>query len=379
MTSTGSETSSLKKDPPTPQTLTASDVAELIGIPLEKLKEIAEDTASVYFPKEIRLVKGKERPIDQPVTWFKTRLAALQRELQKVFIPHPIVHGGVRRRSCFTAACEHLGREVIVQRDIKDCYPSISTQMMERELLARRVSPDVALMLARIFTVRGYIPQGSPISGVALNVFMHRFDHSIASYAGSHGLRVTRTYDDVVISFNNLKIANKVARKLDREITRIGLRINEKKRKSRGLQTRNRPQYVHNLVVNSRRGVKMHPEKARQLVREAQEYYNAAKRVTADTAKDLVPKRRRLMGAAANYARTYNGPAPLIRRLIEEGDRKVEAVLRRSGRLWANRRFSRIANRPDLSAYLAKILRPPEALAPAADFTRGGSAPFDPS
>src|SRR4051794_15482660 len=107
-------------------------------------------------------------------------------------LAHPAAHGGVRKRSCFTSARLHLARHTWT-RDVADCFPSVSEELFRAELLALGFSAETAHILTRLCIVRGGIPQGSPISNDALNLYLWRVDQAMASYCGSMGLGYSRS------------------------------------------------------------------------------------------------------------------------------------------------------------------------------------------
>ena len=143
-------------------------IAVSLKLPIKRLFQIARNIESYYCDRRQQETKpGKWRGHRRAKQRLKFRLKALHELLQAFGFYHPAAHGGVRGRSCFTAAREHLGKKAVSTRDIKDCYPSVTKEQFRQKLLALGFRSDTAFALAGFLTCRDRIPQGAPTSNDA--------------------------------------------------------------------------------------------------------------------------------------------------------------------------------------------------------------------
>ncbi|MBI4716828.1 MAG: hypothetical protein HY763_03410 [Planctomycetes bacterium] len=333
-----------------PSDITPAMIAEACKVDEGRLWRIAERTESQYHSPRPKLIKGRHREIDPPNHDFKKVLRRLHRYLQRSLTFPRCVHGGLRGRSCVTAAGNHVGRKYIVTRDVKDCYPSIPTEALRRRLIDEGFRSDTALLLSRLMTNRGVIPHGAPVSGDALNLFLadsdRRLDHCVRRRGGSY----TRSADDMVVSVGARESVTPLARVIEDEIEGHGLRVSEHKRRQKGVQhsnTRGGPR-VHNLLVNNRRGVGAVPEHRAKGLRLAESYVCGARSVRPETLEGLASRRAELVGMINYFRQLRFSPARHLARLLRQGDRLVRSRLSTVGvsltaKWWVN---SRKRNRP---------------------------------
>ena len=314
-----------------PSQLLPSDIARAVLVPEEKLWYIAHNTRKFYLPMRKVNVKGKERDIDPPHQEYKAMMRRLHRFLQKNFRPHPAVHGGAKGKSCFTAAKKHLGRKFVITRDVVDCYPSITEQMLFQSLCKLGFRRDTARVLSLLFTLRDRIPQGSPVSSDALNLFLYDVDRALSASCGAVGANYTRTYDDMVASIDKTKHMEMPGKCIEKQIDSHGLKVNRRKRKKQGLQRRHKEQRVHNLIVSSKRGVRIPREQQRKALELAERYVRGAKAVSPACLEALAHKRERIFGFLCHFRQAYFSNARHLWKLIRSGDRIVSRRLDQIG------------------------------------------------
>jgi len=312
-----------------PSEVQLSHVAAAAKCPIRILVKIARDTSLHYKPTRMELIGDKLRPLDVPVKAFKVQLRRIHRFIQNELPGHKAAHGSVSGKSCFTAANEHLGKPCIVTRDMKDCYPSISTAALKQRLIARGFRCDVAWLLARLMTVRDLVPQGSPLSGDALNLFMYDGDEAISLVVGKKG-NVTRSADDIVVSFADPALRDVVETEIERQIVNHGVKVNEKKRAENGFQASSQIQLVHNIEVNSSLGTKINATHTTTAVEIGLRYVLAARHVSADSLEIVAELRQKVHGWTHYCRQAKRGPARYVRRLLSQGDRLVSMALQRA-------------------------------------------------
>jgi hypothetical protein len=319
-------------------------------IPVRDLRKIVENPSRYYKPPRLEAINGKVRELNVPVWRFMCLLRRLHRFVQSRFPAHRSVHGGVKGKSCFTAAAAHCGKSFVVSRDIQDCYPSITSDALKRRLLGLGFRSDTAWYLTRLMTHRDQIPQGSPTSGDALNLFLYDGDEKVAERFGGRGA-ATRSADDWVVTPRGGGMTEEeAARILETQIEEHGLRVSERKRAKSGLQKSNKLQLVHNIVVNSAGGTGINPEFTGRAIEAGVGYVRAARRVSAETLIQVAQLREKVHGWTYYCRQAHFGPARYVYRLLRTGDRLVsnrlfKAGVTRSRRWWKSSVRGELARR----------------------------------
>ncbi|MEX2306489.1 MAG: reverse transcriptase domain-containing protein [Pirellulales bacterium] len=298
-----------------------------MGLSLGKTWELGNNFEVCFKPRRMQCVGRKHRPIDPPYPGPKKLLRRLHRWLQSQEWHHPMAHGGIRRRSCFTSANVHLGQPNVWTRDASSCYPSISPDMFVRMLWKLGFRYDTAKLLTLLCTMRGQIPQGSPVSGDALNLFFWEMDQAISSRAGNQAIKPSQVADDIVLSGKNIESGEMLINVVEAELTKLGIKINQRKKQKAGFQDASKDRLVHGISTSKRRGTCINSKQttfARQL---AESYLVSCKSVSAESFEALANKRRSLVGWMHYCRQAHFSPAKHIRRLLEAGDRKISEKL----------------------------------------------------
>ncbi len=311
-----------------PSALTVDEIARAMGLGIPDIWTLARNMDRAFWPTRRKRVRGKEREIDSPRPYEKYLLRKLHRFMQKNLRAHKSVHGGTKRRSCFTSAREHLGRRYVVTRDVQNAYPSISRTALKSRLLKLGFRSDTALLLSLLCSVHGRLAQGSPVSSDAMNLFFFDADRAIAAACGTIGAAYSRTYDDMVISLDSRARAEWPGGIMRKQIDALGLTINQKKLQKAGFRPGHCEQRVHNLVVNSRHGVRIPAEQVKKATDLAESYLRGAKVVSANTLESLAQKRSEVTGWMYYCQQADFGPAKNIRRMLDAGDRHVLQALK---------------------------------------------------
>ena len=314
-----------------PSDVNPADIAGALGISEASAWHMASNVAEYFKPPRSSIVKGKDRLLDVPHPAIKKRFKRLQKFLQKKLRPHPAAHGGVPGRSCFTSARSHLGKRIVLTRDIEDCFPSIDGDRMLPALRALGFHMAAAKMLTGLFIVHDRLPQGSPLSSEAVNLYMKAVDDRLRASLGRQGISYTRFVDDLVTSFDREGLTPLVSRAINRAVREAGLTISDKKRRRAGLQKRGHHQLVHGLVVNDRKGVHVRPDQAKEARQLAESYVSDGRRVAAHTIQPLAAKRQRVAGWMQQLRQAEFSQAHHIQRLLTLGDRLVRRRLTRIG------------------------------------------------
>jgi len=203
-------------------------------------------------------------------------LKAIQRNIARnIFglVPvHECAHGGIKHRSPWSNAREHLAQPWLINLDVPKFFPSVRHYVLA-EVLRRhmRCGREVTWMLTRLMTLEAQLPQGAPTSTAAANFLLKRaVDEIVSAQAAEMGAVNTRYVDDVSLSgFEPRPLINVTARALSRcrlSIHRSSLknRVNAKFR----ITPNSKRQMVTGLTVNSKSGPSV-PKSYRDNVRAA--------------------------------------------------------------------------------------------------------------
>lgn len=307
------------------------DVAEAMGLSVEKLCYYARHTEHLYFPTREEVTgKGKIRKLDVPKPEWKPRFKGLHRFFQAELRPPVYVHGGVKRKSCFTSARVHKHRQYVSTRDVDDCFPSIKTDRLCAELKRSGFREPVAGILSRILTVHGHVPQGCPTSGDAQNFMLANVARQTDCECKAEGIAFGQMCDDILLSGDSKRMLKLMIRKLERRLDRIGLRVSRRKVDDHGIQTSGHHQLIHNLVVNHPRGVAINDGQRRRATEEVESFARAARDASPDSLEELARWRERVVGLRCHSQQADHGPARHLHRIVGHADRHVINALRRA-------------------------------------------------
>jgi retron-type reverse transcriptase len=205
---------------------------------------------SRYRTYSIPKRSGGTRTITAPEDGLKH----LQRMLlEGAFDPvslHDAAHGFRRGRSILTNANAHVGRELVVNVDIKGFFPSTLHEAVLSACFKvdeGAISAPAALLLADICCFDGALPTGAPTSPAIGNIVLRRADRAIATVAARYGISYTRYADD--LTFSGDGSTKRILPFVRKVLSDCGYELDDKKTQ---LYRKGRQQLVTNLVVNDR-------------------------------------------------------------------------------------------------------------------------------
>ena len=187
--------------------------------------------------------------------------------LDKLLAPlgaHPAACGFVPGRSIVHNAQPHVGRAVVVNADIRNCFPSVRWPLVLAALrreLGHRLSTTAIGLLLDLCTARGALPVGAPTSPALLNLVLRRTDQVLHDSAQRKGVRYTRYADDITFSGDNSALG--LLRLAERTLAQIDLTLDPAKT---NVFRPGRRQMVTGLVVNQQVAV---PRAVRRRLRAA--------------------------------------------------------------------------------------------------------------
>lgn len=164
-----------------------------------------------YFQRK---KNGKKREINSPCDPLKTKQNHLKTLLEEVIDPilPPYVVGFRKNYNLKLNGDQHLGKRWVVNLDVKDFFPSITQEVLEKQLVVYNSLLKEHGYLYSDFiefaTLNRVLPQGSPISPLLSNFIGYRLiDEKVYPYLlEKYGATVsyTRYADDITISFSAL-------------------------------------------------------------------------------------------------------------------------------------------------------------------------------
>lgn len=186
---------------PFAQKPTQRDVAKLLGETRDGLRRLIDDKEDFIVRHEAIIgKKQKKRDLRYPVRRLRAVHERLKFHLNKVKLPS-YLFSPRKNRSQRDNAALHLDQDEYLMLDLKQFYPSTTSQMVWnwfRDELG--MYDDVAGMLTHLTTIDGAVSFGSPLTPV-LCALIHRpmFDR-IAEICDRHDLRYSLWVDDLTIS-----------------------------------------------------------------------------------------------------------------------------------------------------------------------------------
>ncbi len=210
-----------------------------------------------YREFSIPKTKGGKRTIEAPnelMTIVQKRLNSYLQMAYYMLRPDE-VYGFVQSASkennpknIVTNARNHIGKNYLLNIDLKDFFHSISTDQVRTlfQSAPYNFKEDLATCLALICCWKGRLPMGAATSPVISNLFCLGLDHQLIELAKNNELTYTRYADDLTFS-SNAKISEEVIAKIKKVIAQNNFNVNEKKFR---LQSKFRQQTVTGIKVN---------------------------------------------------------------------------------------------------------------------------------
>ncbi len=218
-----------------------NDLARWLGIPIGKLRWLTyhrNAAALVHYhrfgiPKKsggIRAISAPKASLDKAQRWILARILSR-------LAPDEAAHGFVSGRSIVSNAAPHTGRQVVINLDMKDFFPTITFRRVKGLFRSLGYNEPVSILLALLCTepprvaaeLGGKVyfialssrslPQGACTSPVITNVLCYRMDRRLKGLAARHGFSYTRYADDLTFSGDDEAAVGRLLKSI-RSITR---------------------------------------------------------------------------------------------------------------------------------------------------------------
>lgn len=202
---------------------------------------------SFYTQIEIPKKSGGMRDIEIP----SDKLKSIQRWILKNVLDNMEVHdscyGFMKGKSIYDNALLHVGKECVLNMDLKDFFPSISQKDVFNIFYLRGYNKKVSYYLAKLLTKDGVLPQGSPASPKISNIVANHMDKRLSELAKQYNAVYSRYADDLTFSgASNIKNMIPIISQIIQEET---FQVNKKKTRYSYYFQR---QEVTGLIVNKK-------------------------------------------------------------------------------------------------------------------------------
>jgi RNA-directed DNA polymerase len=226
----------------------------------------------LYEKYEIPKKSGKTRVISAPNSGLKRIQKSININLLEPLGAHQAAYGFVKGRSIVGNASNHIGKAVVVNADVQNCFPTVRWPLVLAALkrdLAGKISSDAISALIDICISEEVLPIGAPTSPALLNRVLYKTDEILSKQAAIKNCTYSRYADDLTFSGDERAIG--LIGTTRRTLAQIGLELDDKKT---NIYRRGRRQMCTGLVVNDKVNI---PRRIRKRIRASVHAYELGK------------------------------------------------------------------------------------------------------
>ncbi len=202
-------------------------LARAMGITVNELRFLVyqKDVCTISHYQRFQMTKktGGTRLISAPMPRLKLAQYWVLSNILEPLALHDAAHGFVRTRSIVTNAAPHVGKDIVINLDLKNFFPTISYPRVKGMFKALGYSEHIATVLALLCTEANtqeveldsqswfvsngerFLPQGAPTSPNISNIICRKLDARLQGMAKKLGFTYTRYADDVTFSASSNK------------------------------------------------------------------------------------------------------------------------------------------------------------------------------
>lgn len=203
----------------------------------------------LYDTYELPKRSGGKRIISAPAVHLKMAQRALLTLLYAEGFSDQAM-GFVPGRSTKDNAAKHVGKDIVVNADVKGFFPSTSYKQvysLSRRLCDGSLSPLAARLFSEICCHDGHLATGAPTSPAVSNLIMRNLDASLHHIATKLDVTYTRYADD--LTFSGQSAAVWMLKPLKAHLAKLGYELDPKKT---NIFRKGRRQVVTGAVVNQK-------------------------------------------------------------------------------------------------------------------------------
>lgn len=251
-----------------------TELATAMGVDLKELRFLAFDrkvsTVSHYRKFYMAKKSGGKRMISAPMPRLKkAQHWILENILNKVPL-HDAVNGFALNRSIVTNAQPHIGKDLVLNMDVKDFFPSIHFKrvkgLLEKLGFSQKIATIIALICTEAVTEevaidgKNYfvqkdnrvLPQGAPCSPAITNILCFKLDKRLQGLAAKLNCNYTRYADDVTFSGSKTVNAQQLVWRIKKIMQDEGFTVHPDKIR---IMRKGTQQEVTGVVVNKQLNV----------------------------------------------------------------------------------------------------------------------------
>ncbi|WP_201713015.1 retron St85 family RNA-directed DNA polymerase [Rossellomorea arthrocnemi] len=256
-------------------------LAKLIGIGTKELYSYYELAQTLYSTAVIPKKTGGSRKLNAPSENLKYIQKWIVENVLYRLDTSKVATGFVPQKSIVDNAKPHVGKECVINLDLKDFFPSIKYVWIYNLFISLGYTRHLSMLFTGICTLNNELPQGAPSSPYLSNLICEKLDSRLSSLAENMGASYTRYADD--LTFSGDKEITKYIKLIKRVIKEEKFELNEKKVRVRFSYHQ---QMVTGLIVNEKLSV---PQKTKKYLRQ-QIYYAKKYGVSSSLQKQGVTK-----------------------------------------------------------------------------------------
>lgn len=224
-------------------------LSNILGIKWKNFKNIINNSDKLYYDFKISKKSGGKRKISMP----NKELLIVQKQIQEKILNNVKIHnnayGFVKNKSIIDNAKKHLKKQMILNIDLKDFFPSIHRgRVFYIFKNICKYDNDTSYCLTKLTTYKNSIPQGAPTSPSISNIVAFMLDVRLSKIADKFNITYTRYADDITFSGNKESINNSLLKIVSEIIEECGFNVNKKKTRFASHASR---QEVTGLIVNN--------------------------------------------------------------------------------------------------------------------------------
>ena len=144
---------------------------------------------------------GGYREIEAPTEKLKTIQRWIKDNILDSFQVSDFAKGFVKNRSIYDNALPHVNKEIVINLDLKDFFPTITYSDVFKIFKYIGYTTEVSHLLTQLCTNgKNKLPQGSPASPALSNLVCLKLDKRLSRLAEKNNFTYTRYADDITIS-----------------------------------------------------------------------------------------------------------------------------------------------------------------------------------
>jgi len=209
--------------------------------------QLSQHSNKFYKRYEIPKKSGGKRTICQPSKKLKGFQSWILVNILNKIEVSPSCKGFRKGSSTLDNALPHLGANTILNLDLKDFFPTVSSKQVYNVFKTIGYNKLIATVFTNICTYEKSLPQGSPCSPSLANLTAWNLDLRIQGYVGKRGIGYTRYADDLSFSGLNPSKVVKIIPMIKTIIENENFAVNNKKTRVSGSA---RAKIVTGLVIN---------------------------------------------------------------------------------------------------------------------------------